>query len=153
MNHRIIFFLSGIFLSLMILTIGPASAGMPAYFDVTSITMELHGSNATFTVNYDLDTIARIYVLMLGSSGLDQPIRELFSNFNNVTVVSTMNDHAVVEATNVSYKNPEEGSKYFFHDSCQFGTTIDTLIVVFPSGIGREYYYVTGTPNLFFELQ
>ncbi len=124
---------------------------MPGYIDVNSITMELHGTDATFTVNYELDTVARIYIIMLGSSSLEPVIVDLFHEFNNVSIISTMYDHAVVEAINVTYQNPEQESGYYFHDSCPFGTTVD-LYIKFPSGVKRAHLDVICTPNLFYEM-
>ena len=149
MKHKVILIFIGILISLFILTSG--SAEMPGYIDVNSITMELHGTDATFTVNYELDTVARIYIIMLGSSSLEPVIVDLFHEFNNVSIISTMYDHAVVEAINVTYQNPEQESGYYFHDSCPFGTTVD-LYIKFPSGVEREHLDVICTPNLFFEM-
>lgn len=149
MKHKVILIFIGILISLFILT--PGSAEVPGYMDVTGITMELHGTNATFTVNYGLDTIAGIYIIMLGSSSLEPVIEDLFYEFDNVTTISTMYDHAVVKAINVTYQNPDQDSDYYFHDSCPFGTTVD-LYIIFPSGVVREHPDVICTPNLFFEM-
>jgi hypothetical protein len=149
MKHKVILIFIGILISLFILTSG--SAEMPGYIDVNSINMELHGTDATFTVNYELDTVARVYMIMLGSSSLEPVIVDLFHEFNNVSIKSTMYDHAVVEAMDVTYQNPEQGSDYYFHDSCPFGTTVD-LYIKFPSGVERAHLDVICTPNLFFEM-
>jgi len=151
MKHKVILIFIGILISLFILTSGSASAEMPDYITITNINMELHGTNASFTVNYELDTVARIYIIMLGSSSLEPVIVDLFHEFNNVSIISTMYDHAVVEAINVTYQNLEQGSDYYFHDSCPFGTTVD-LYIKFPSGVEREHLDVICTPNLFFEM-
>jgi hypothetical protein len=151
MKHKSRLIFIGILISLFILSLGSASAEMPDYIKIKNINMELHGTDATFTVNYELDAVARIYILMLGSSSLEPVIDDLFHEFNNVSTISTMYDHAVVKATDVTYQNPEQGLNYYFHDSCPFGTTVN-LYVKFPSGVEREHLNVICTPNLFFEI-
>jgi len=152
MNLRHLLISTGLILTLIILASGQASAEPPRYLHVTTVTMELNGTNATFTVDYELDIVAKFYVLFLGSGSIEPVIQELFINFDDVKVISTMENHALVTAANVSYQDPAQQNNYYFHDSHQLGTTVDTLILVFPKGTRRTLLDVSATPNIFFEI-
>ena len=152
MNSRIIILITGLLLSSMFMTVGTASAESPRYLEVKSITMTLEGQDATFNIKYELDTIAQVYVFLLGTGSLESAIYGMFEDFDNIEVLSVREDNAVVKVTNVSYQDPEQGGNILFHDSHNLGTTVDTLILVFPSGVERIFYDVSTTPNTFFEV-
>jgi len=151
MNSRIILLITGLVLSSIFLTVGAASAETPRYLQVESITMTLEGPDATFNIEYELDMIARMYVLFLGTGSIEPAIYDIFSDFNDIQVLSVREDNAVVKVRNVSYHDPEQGGKIFFHDSHNLGITVDTFILVFPSGVERTFSDVSTTPNTFFE--
>jgi len=151
MNSRIILLITGLLLSSIFLTTGTASAEQPRYIHVNSITMTLEGPDATFNIEYKLDIIAKVYVMFLGTGSIEPAIRDLFNDFNNVQIISVREDNAVVKVRNVSYQDPEQGGNMFFHNSHSLGTTVDTFILVFPSGLERTFSNVSTTPNTFFE--
>jgi hypothetical protein len=151
MNRRIILIITGLLLSSIFLTAGAASAEPPRYMEVKFITMTLEGPDATFNIEYKLDIIAKMYVLFLGTGGMEPAIHDLFNDFDNIQVLSVREDNAVVKVMNVSYYDPEHGGNIFFHDSHKLGTTVDTFKLVFPSGAERIFYNVSNTPNTFFE--
>lgn len=151
MNSRIILLIAGLLLSSIFLTTGTVSAEQPRYIHVNSITMTLEGPDATFNIEYELDMIARMYVLFLGTGSIEPAIYDIFSDFNDIQVLSVREDNAVVKVRNVSYHDPEQGGNIFFHDSHNLGITVDTFILVFPSGVERTFSNVSTTQNTFFE--
>ncbi len=153
MNSRIILLITGLLLSSIFLTVGTASAEPPRYLQVRSITMTLEGQDATFNIEYELDFIARMYVLFLGTGSIEPAIYDIFNDFDNIEVLSVREDSAVVKVRNVSYQDPEQGENMFFHDSHDLGTTVDTFILVFPSGVKRTFFDVSTTPNTFFKYE
>ena len=152
MNSRTILLITGLLLSSLLITMGTASADPPRYLQVESITMTLDGPDATLNIEFELDMIAQVYVFLLGTGSIESAISGLLSDFDNIQVLSVMEDNAVVKVMNVSYQDPEQGENIFFHDSHNLGTTVDTLILVFPSGVERMFYDVSATPNTFFEV-
>ncbi len=151
MNSRIILLIAGLLLSSIFLTTGTVSAEQPRYIHVNSITMTLEGPDATFNIEYELDMIARVYVMFLGTGSIEPAIYDIFSDFNDIQVLSVREDNAVVKVRNVSYHDPEQGGNIFFHDSHNLGITVDTFILVFPSGVERTFSNVSTTQNTFFE--
>ncbi len=151
MNSRIILLITGLLLSSIFLTVGTASAEPPRYLEVKSITMTLEGTDATFNIEYKLNMIARMYVLFLGTGSIEPAIYDIFNDFDDVQVLSVREDNAVIKVRNVSYHDPEQGGNMFFHDSHNLGTTVDTFILIFPSGAKRTFSNVLTTPNTFFE--
>ncbi|MBC2698622.1 MAG: hypothetical protein HF976_04425 [ANME-2 cluster archaeon] len=151
MNSRIILLVTGLLLSSIYLTVGTASAEPSRYLQVESITMTLEGPDATFNIEFELDIIAQMYVLFLGTGSIKSAIYDIFDDFDNVEVLSVRKDSAVVKVMNVSYHDPEQGGNMFFHDSHNLGTNVYTFKLVFPSGVERIFYDVSTTPNTFFE--
>ena len=151
MNSRIILLIMGLLLTSLFMTVGTASAEPPRYMQVESITMTLDGLDATLNIEYELDMIAQVYVFLLGTGSIESAISGLLSDFDNIQVLSVMEDNAVVKVMNVSYQDPEQGENIFFHDSHNLGTTVDIFKLVFPSGVERIFYDVSATPNTFFE--
>ena len=137
---------------LALFSLGTAGAEPSRYLDVYHITMELDGPDAKFTVHYELDIIAQLYVLFLGSGNIEPSIEDIFYDFNDIQVISIRKNYAVVEALNVSYMDPEQKGAVYFHDSHPLGTNVETLEVQFPSGVSRTFSDVSATPNVFFEI-
>ena len=146
-----ILLITGLLLSSIFLTVGTASAEPPRYLHVESITMTLEGTDATFNIEYELNMIARMYVLFLGTGSIEPAIYDIFNDFDDVQVLSVREDNAVIKVRNVSYHDPEQGGNMFFHDSHNLGTTVGTFILIFPSGAKRTFSNVLTTPNTFFE--
>jgi len=113
--------------------------------------MELDGPDATFTVDYELDIVARIYVLFLGSGNIEPAINDIFYDFGDYKIVNVRDNYAVVIANNVSYKDPDQIGNFYFHDAHDLGVRVDTFNLVFPTGITRTFNDVSSTTNTFFE--
>jgi len=152
-SKKILLITIGLLVSIIIIILSSstASAETPRYLHVNSITMELDGPDATFTVNYELDIVARIYVLFLGSGNIEPAINEIFYDFEDYKIVNVRDNYAVVIANNVSYIDPNQIGNFYFHDSIDLGVRVDTFNLVFPTGITRTFKDVSSTTNTFFE--
>ncbi len=152
MNNRIILLITGLLLSSIFMTVGTASAEPPRYLEVKSIKMTFEGQDATLNIKYELDTIAQVYVFLLGTRSLEPAIDDMFDDFDNIQVLSVREDNAVVKVMNVSYHDTEQGENILFHDSHNLGTNVPTFTIVFPSGTERTFSDISTTPNTFFEV-
>lgn len=133
-----------ILLVLLALTMPLASADC---IHVTRTTMQFQGADAVFTLDYDLKFLAKVYVWALGSAKVVPEIEARFISFDNVTIEKLNYEEAVVIVKNVSYY--DDG--YYFHNSHDFGMTIEKLVVDTPDGSPRTYWNTNRTPNIFYE--
>ncbi|MBW6518242.1 MAG: hypothetical protein K0A89_07045 [ANME-2 cluster archaeon] len=146
---RMILLVLVLFNATLLISPGPASADSPRYLHITEISMQPQGSNVSFTVEYRLDFIARLYVLFLGSGNIEPAMTDLFYDFDDIKIISIKENHARVMAYNVGYQD-EDIEGVFFYDSHKLGSTVDTFIM-FPGKENPEMLYnVASTPNVFF---
>jgi hypothetical protein len=152
-SKKILLIIIGLLVSIIIIILSSstASAETPRYLHVNSITMELDGPDATFTVDYELDIVAKIYVLFLGSGNIEPAINDIFFDFDNYKIVNVRDNYAVVIANDISYKDPSQIGNFYFHDAHDLGVRVDTFNLVFPTGITRTFNDVSSTKNTFFE--
>ena len=129
----------------LLLTVPAASAGC---VQVTRTLMEFQGADAVFTLDYDLDFLAKIYVMAFGSAKIVPEIEAQFAPFNegDVTIERLDYEQAVVVVKNVSYYN----KGYYFHNPHEFGVTMKKLVVDPPDGSSRVYLNTNSTPSLFY---
>ena len=130
----------------LLLTMPAASAGC---VQVTQTLMEFQSADAVFTLDYDLDFLAKIYVMAFGSAKIMPGIEAQFASFDedNVTIERLDYEQAVVVVKNVSHYN----DGYYFHNSHDFGITMEKLVVDLPDGSPRVYLNTNSTPSLFYE--
>ena len=130
----------------LLLTMPAASAGC---VQVTRTLMEFQGADAVFTLDYELDFLAKIYVMAFGSAKMVPEIEAQFAPFdeNNVTIERLDCEQAVVVVKNVSYYN----KGYYFHNPHEFGITVEKLVVDMPDGSLKIYLNTNSTPSLFYE--
>ncbi len=114
---------------------------------VTKTTMEFQGSDAVFTIDYELDFLVKVYVLALGSANLVPEIEVRFASFDDVTIQSLDCEQARVIVGNVSRYD----GGYYFHNSHDFGMVVKKLVVDPPDGSPRTYLKTNSTPNIFYE--
>lgn len=133
---------------LVVLATAPvASAGC---LQVTKTTMQFNGTDAVFTLDYELDFLVSIYVLAFGSAKIAPEIEARFTSFDEVSVRKIGCEQATIDVKNVSHYSNE----YYFHNSHDFGMTIEKLVVKLPDGDSRTYrtYLRTNkTPDLYYE--
>ncbi|RZN36293.1 MAG: hypothetical protein EF813_07645 [Methanosarcinales archaeon] len=114
---------------------------------VTKTTMQFNGTDTVFTIDYELDFLVRLYVLAFGSANIAPEIEARFVSFDNVSVRKIGCEQAIVDVKNVSHQNNE----YYFHNSHDFGMTIEKLVVKLPDGYSRTYRHTNTTPDLYYE--
>jgi hypothetical protein len=129
--------------ALLIATI--ASSSGEDYLDIGDVTMELKNGSAIFEVKYELDPIARFYVLTLGCKYIEPDLISLLGGFEGVKVVRAGPTFAVLAASGAG----EYCSGYYLFDSRPLATQLTSLKVVFPDGPPRTFYNVNATPNVF----
>ncbi len=113
---------------------------------ITSLTINFEKTDATFTVNYDIGNLPKMYILLLGSKSLEPKIKSVFSNFD-YKIVKMDQDKAILLVKNIS--RLDKG--YYLHDSRKFGETINTVYIYTPdSPRAREYYNLNSTPYYFY---
>ena len=115
---------------------------------VKDVTMHLDGDDATFELNYSLDTFTRFYVLALGCRHLEPELLSFLSGYRDVRLIKADTEGAALQVKGAGKYN---GSCYLF-DSHPFGsrnnpgkTGIAKLSVVYPEGRIRTFYNVTST--------
>lgn len=136
-----------IFIILVLASILPLSEGTPDRpIEITALTINFDKTDAIFTVNYDLGTLPKMYILLLGGKSIEPKIKDVFSNFD-FDIMRIDQNKAVLRVRNVS--RLEKG--YYLHDSRKLGTSINTIIVYTPdSEHPTEYFGMNSTPNKFY---
>ena len=124
------------------------------YLHVNEMTMRLEGENATFDLNYTLDTFARIYIMALGCRYLEPELISFLGGYSEVELVRADIDGASLHVKGAGKYN----SGYYLFDSMPFGRkeaplreAIPIFSVVYPGGRVRTFYNVTATQNVFSE--
>ncbi len=113
---------------------------------ISSLTINFDKTDAAFTVNYNIDNLPKLYILLLGSKSLEPKIKSIFSNFN-YEIVKMDQDKAILSVKNIS--RLDKG--YYLHDSRKFGETIDTVyIYTNDSPRAKEYSMINSTPPFFY---
>jgi hypothetical protein len=111
-------------------------------FDITSITINFDKTDATFTVEYDISSFPKVFILFLGSKSLEPKINSVFSGFD-YDIIKMDADKAVLRVRNIS--RPEK--EYYLHDSVRFGESIKTVLYIYtpdspdPKKYSRVYLF------------
>lgn len=108
--------------------------------------MRFEETDAYVTINYDLDTFARMYVLAFGTRHLESSFEGIFSEYEEAEIVEIGYDNVAISLKNVSRSSGD----YYLHDSRDLGTDIDSLQVIYPGGTSKTLTSVTETPNIFY---
>jgi hypothetical protein len=126
------------------------------YLYIKDVTMHLNEGDATFDVNYTLETFTKLYVLALGCKYIEPDLLSIFSNYSSVKVIRAGPDGASLLARGAGKYN----SGYYLFDSRPFGfgnkqllERIDKFTVVYPEGRARTFFNVTSTQNVFCEAK
>ncbi len=114
---------------------------------VTKTTMQFNGTDAVFILDYELDFLVRIYVLALGSANIEPDIEAKFASFDEVSVRKIGCEQATIDVKNVSHYS----NGYYFHDSHDFGMTLEELVVKLPDEYLRTYLHTNRTPDIYYE--
>lgn len=131
-------------LILIVLSIAITDGRTKRLLPITSLTIQFDKTDAVFTVNYNFDTLSKIYLLIFGSNSLEPKIKLVFSNFD-YDIVKIGPDETILKVKNIS--RPDRG--FYLHDSRKFGETIDILYISDYHG-SRTYYNTNSTPYYFY---
>ena len=137
-----------ILLTLVLALFIPFSNGNPERktLDITSLTIDFKKTDAIFTVNYDLGSIPKMFILLMGSKSLEPKIKSVFSEFD-YEIIKMDQEKAVLQVRNVSWLD----KGYYFHDSIKFGEYIDTVYVyTTDSTRPKEYSHINSTQPTFY---
>jgi hypothetical protein len=141
-----------VFVAMMICIISQAAG--TDYLYIKDVTMHLNEGDATFEVNYTLETFTKLYVLALGCRYIEPDLLSIFGNYSSVRVIRAGPEGAAVLASGAGKYN----SGYYLFDSRPFGSSdnplqerIGKFTVVYPEGRARTFFNVTSTQNVFCE--
>ena len=132
-------------LALILFILACPAQGSRDYLRVEEVTMRLEDDDAVFEVEFDLTTLARLYVLALGSKHIEPDLNRIFDGFDNLSMVKTEPDRAVLVARGAA----EHRDRYCLFDSKPLGAEVPKLNVVYPEGNSHTYYDVSETPSVF----
>ncbi len=139
-----------------ILTFIISSAEGGEYLYVKDVTMRLNEGNATFEINYTLETFTKLYVLALGCRYIEPDLLSLFGNYSSAKVIRAGPDCAALLVSGAGKYN----SGYYLFDSRPLGSgnkplkeKISRFTVVYPEGRVRTFLNVTSTQNVFCEAK
>ena len=145
-------YLAAIFAFLTLCALSAGSAVGSEYVDIKEVTMRLEGDNATFELNYTLDTFTRFYVTTLGCRCLEPELISVLGGYSDVRLVKADTEGAALQVVGAGKYN----SGYYLFDSMPFGSKdkplkegIARFSVVYPGGRVRTFYNVTATQNVF----
>jgi len=128
----------------------PSTEGTPENhpIDITSLVVKFDKTDALFTVSYDIGTIPKMYIILLGGRSIEPRIKDVFSNFD-YTVIKMDQEKTILHVKNVS--RYEKNLNYYLHDSIKFGATINNMIIYIPSDSRpSEYIGLNATPSKFY---
>ncbi len=125
----------------------PLSEGNPSRpLEITSLIIDFDKTDATFTVNYDLGKLPKMYILLFGSKSIEPRIKAVFPSFD-YEIIKMDQDKTILRVKNIS--RLDKG--YYLHDSRKLGASINTIIVYTPdSPRPTEYSNLDSTPNKFY---
>jgi len=115
---------------------------------ITSLIVKFDKTDAQFTVNYDIGTMPKMYIMLLGVKSIEPRIKDVFPNLD-YTVIKMDQEKTILQVKNVS--RYEKNLNYYLHDSVKFGATINNMIIYIP-GDPRpsEYIGLNATPSKFY---
>ncbi|MDD1742012.1 MAG: hypothetical protein LUQ47_01645 [Methanotrichaceae archaeon] len=123
------------------------------YLYVKDITMYLNEADATFHLNYTLDTFTKIYVLALGSRHIQPDLASMFGNFNDIRIEGVDYKSATILAAKAGKYN---GSHYLFDSRpLEIGENIlqnriERFRVIYPDELNQTFYNISCTPEVFY---
>ena len=145
-------YLAAIFAFLTLSVMSTYSAAGSEYLNIKEVTMHLEAGNATFELNYTLDTFTRFYLTALGCRYLEPELIYFLGGYSDVKLIKADIDGAALRVVGAGKYN----SGYYLFDSMPFGSKdrplkegIARFSVVYPGGRVRTFYNVTSTQNVF----
>src|SRR5574341_653275 len=68
---------------------------------ITALTIKFDRADAVFTVDYDIDSLPKMYLLLIGSKSLEPKIKSIFSNFE-YKIIKMDQNRAILNVKNIS---------------------------------------------------
>ena len=138
---------------MMVATMAVGFSAGADYIYVKDVTMHLNGNNATFQLNYSLETFTHFYVLVLGSKYIEPDLLSFLGNYTGVKLLKADMDQASLQVQGAGrFRN----GTYLF-DSRPLGSkkkplkeAIARFTVVYPQGKECTFYNVTSTRSVSF---
>ena len=116
--------------------------------DITTLVVKFDKTDAQITVNYDLGTMPKMYIMLLGGKSIEPRIKDVFSSFN-YTVIKMDQEKTILHVKNVS--RYEKNLNYYLHDSIKVGATIKNMIIYIPGDLRPSVYIgLNATPSKFY---
>jgi hypothetical protein len=134
-------------ISILLVALATVPAASAGYLQVTQTTMQFQGTDAVFILDYELDFLAKVYVLAFGSANIAPEIKARFTSFDDVDLQKIGCEQATVVVKNVSHYS----NGYYFHNSHDLGMTFEKLVVKLPDGYSRTYLHTNKTPDIYYE--
>lgn len=135
---------------IVIASLFPTTEGNPGSrpIEITSLIVKFDKTDAQFTVNYDIGTIPKMYILLLGGNSIQPRINDVFSNFD-YTIIKMDQEKTILHVKNIS--RYEKNLNYYLSDPVKFGATIKNMIIYIP-GDPRpsDYIGLNATPPKFY---
>jgi len=146
MKNQILLLIAVFFIASLL----PPTMGMQGSrpLDITSLIIKFDKADAVFTINYDIGTMPKMYIMLLGGKSIEPRIKDVFSNLD-YTVIKMDQEKTILHVKNFS--RYEKNLDYYLHDSVKFGATIKRMILYIP-GDPRptEYIGLNTTPSKFY---
>ena len=146
----------GVLALVALLTVAVYGGEAGGYIYVKDITMHMSDGNATFDLNYSLETFARLYVLALGCRYLEPDLLSIFKGCGAVKLLSAGTNCASVKVTKAG--KYAEG-RYLFEPLSRDSKDvtlkdgIPRLTVIYPEGRSLTFYNVTSVQSIFREAE
>jgi len=130
-------------LVVMLITVSYAPS---AYLKVNEVTMWLEGYNATVELNFNLNFLAKTYVLLFGAKTIEPEIKE-FLPFEEIEVLKLNDKRAVVKVINITRSVDERKDRiYYLYQPYHFSYPIKRIVIVYPDGTRLELFDRDSTP-------
>jgi len=146
MKNQILLLIAVFFIASLL----PPTMGMQGSrpLDITSLIIKFDKADAVFTISYDIGTMPKMYIMLLGGKSIEPRIKDVFSNLD-YTVIKMDQEKTILHVKNFS--RYEKNLDYYLHDSVKFGATIKRMILYIP-GDPRptEYIGLNTTPSKFY---
>ena len=114
--------------------------------DITKLTIKFDKKDAELTIDYDLGTMPKMYILLLGGRSIEPRVREVFSNFD-YEILKMNQEKTILRVKNIS--RYEKG--YYLHDSVKLGAIINTMVIYIPGDPHpTEYFGLNATKDTFY---
>lgn len=136
---RAVFIISLAFL----MAIHPVLAGI----EIKHLDVSYGVDKVTVKMEYALDGIEKLYMVLIGGDSIKDKILEIFSG-EDVRIESINETQAVIEINNCVEFN---GVRYVFH-GIEIPGTVDTITLRFPSGLVISYSEAEGIPSATYRI-